>query len=101
MKTANGQCQMTLLATEFLRRFFLHVLPEGFVRIRYFGFLANRFRGHCLPFCQQLLASDRTPPSTVFETTAIWHCPNCGTAMILIQRLTAEELSRCSYFDSS
>ena len=36
---------MTLGATEFLRRFFLHVLPKGFVRIRHFGFLANRFRG--------------------------------------------------------
>jgi hypothetical protein len=36
--------QMTLLATEFLRRFFLHVLPKDFVRIRHFGFLANRFR---------------------------------------------------------
>jgi outer membrane protein assembly factor BamB len=35
---------MTLGATEFLRRFFLHVLPKGFVRIRHFGFLANRFR---------------------------------------------------------
>ncbi len=38
------QGQMTLPATEFLRRFFLHVLPKGFVRIRHFGFLANRFR---------------------------------------------------------
>src|SRR5580704_6044219 len=38
------QRMMTLLGTEFLRRFFLHVLPKGFVRIRYFGFLANRFR---------------------------------------------------------
>jgi hypothetical protein len=38
------QGQMTLAATEFLRRFFLHVLPKGFVRIRHFGFLANRFR---------------------------------------------------------
>src|SRR5262249_13254918 len=37
------QGQMTLAATEFLRRFFLHVLPKGFVRIRHFGFLANRF----------------------------------------------------------
>ena len=34
--------QMTLAATEFLRRFFLHVLPKGFVRIRQFGFLVNR-----------------------------------------------------------
>jgi hypothetical protein len=55
------QRKMTLLATEFLRRFFLHVLPKGFVRIRYFGFLANRFRAHRLPLCQQLLASDRPP----------------------------------------
>ena len=38
------QGKMTLGATEFLRRFFLHVLPKGFVRIRHFGFLANRFR---------------------------------------------------------
>jgi membrane-associated phospholipid phosphatase len=35
---------MTLAATEFLRRFFLHVLPKGFVRIRHFGFVDNRFR---------------------------------------------------------
>ena len=47
---------MTLQGIEFLRRFFLHVLPNGFVRIRHFGFLANRFRtsncayaGSCWP----------------------------------------------------
>lgn len=39
---------MTLDATEFLRRFFLHVLPKGFVRIRHFGLLSNRFRSHRL-----------------------------------------------------
>ena len=92
---------MTLLGTEFLRRFFLHVLPKGFVRIRYFGFLANRFRAHCLPLCQQLLASDRPPPSASSETTSTWHCPTCGAAMIVIHRLTAVELSRCVYFDTS
>ena len=47
---------MTLAATEFLRRFFLHVLPKGFVRIRAFGFLANRFRTQSLVLCRQLLA---------------------------------------------
>ena len=94
------QRAITLLGTEFLRRFFLHVLPKGFVRIRYFGFLANRFRARCLPLCQQLLASDR-PPSTFSETTSNWHCPNCGAAMLVIHRLTAVELSRCSYFDTS
>jgi hypothetical protein len=92
---------MTLLATEFLRRFFLHVLPKGFVRIRYFGFLANRFRAHSLPLCQQLLASDRPPPSTSSETPSRWHCPNCGATMTIVQRLTAVQLSWCTYFDSS
>ena len=50
------QGQMTLAATEFLRHFLLHVLPKGFVRIRHFGFLADRFRaslwrsaGNCWP----------------------------------------------------
>jgi Putative transposase len=51
------QAQMTLTATEFLRRFFLHVLPKGFVRIRHFGFLANRFRASRLTLGRQLLAS--------------------------------------------
>jgi hypothetical protein len=40
----NQQRLMTLAATEFLRRFFLHVLPKGFVRIRHFGFLGAPFR---------------------------------------------------------
>ena len=52
------QGQMTLAATEFLRRFFLHVLPKGFVRIRHFGFLANRFRASRLALGRQLLASE-------------------------------------------
>jgi hypothetical protein len=95
------QRSMTLLGTEFLRRFFLHVLPKGFVRIRYFGFLANRFRAHCLPLCQRLLASDRPPPSTSSETASNWHGPNCSAAMLVIHRLTAVELSRCAYFDTS
>ena len=95
------QRKMTLLATEFLRRFFLHVLPKGFVRIRYFGFLANRFRAHCLPLCQQLLASDRPPPSASSDSSSNWHCPHCGFTMVVLLRLTVVELSRCAYFDSS
>ena len=47
---------MTVTAEEFLRRFLLHTLPRGFVRIRFFGFLANRRRRELLPLCQQLLA---------------------------------------------
>jgi len=57
--------QMTLAATEFLRRFFLHVLPKGFVRIRHFGFLANRFRVSRLELGGQLLASSSSIPQEV------------------------------------
>jgi len=46
---------MTLTAIEFLRRFFLHVLPKGFVRIRHFGFLANRWRTARPAICRELL----------------------------------------------
>jgi hypothetical protein len=49
---------MTLATTEFLRRFFLHVLPKGFVRIRHFGFLSNQFRTSLLARCRQLLWID-------------------------------------------
>jgi hypothetical protein len=98
---------MTLSATEFLRRFFLHVLPRGFVDIRHFGFLANRYRTSRLALSRQLLSSNSTPLAegvictTASETSSIWHCPRCGAAMIVMQRFTATELSTCSYFDSS
>jgi hypothetical protein len=94
---------MTLTATECLRRFFLHVLPKGFVRIRHFGFLANRFRAARVKLGRQLLAQAPLPPAPAHVAAAIWHCPHCGTVMIIIiQRFASEELlSRCSYHDSS
>ena len=101
------QGQMTLAAPEFLRRFFLHVLPKGFVRIRHFGFLANRFRASRLALGQQLLASSSSTqqetrtPAVHSESSSLWHCPRCGASMIVIQRFTAAELSTCIYFDSS
>jgi hypothetical protein len=58
---------MTLDAVEFIRRFLLHILPGGFVRIRQFGFLANRARGKKLALCRALL--DAPPAPT--DTTAI------------------------------
>jgi predicted RNA-binding Zn-ribbon protein involved in translation (DUF1610 family) len=101
------QGQMTLAATEFLRRFFLHVLPKGFVRIRQFGFLVNRSRASSLALCRQLLASNSSASAETgtcqipSESSTLWHCPRCGAAMIVIRRLTAAELSTCAYFDSS
>ncbi len=99
------QKTMTLLATEFLRRFFLHVLPKGFVRIRHFGFLTNRHRASRLALCRILLSCEvpcsqaREPPT---GTVSPWHCPRCGTGMIITRRLSAPELSMlCASFDSS
>jgi hypothetical protein len=52
---------MTLDAVEFIRRFLLHILPAGFVRIRQFGFLANRARGKKLALCRTLLSALTAP----------------------------------------
>jgi hypothetical protein len=101
---AHGSAQkiMTLAATEFLRRFFLHVLPKGFVRIRHFGFLANRFRTQSLALCRQLLAISDPLVTADREETAIWHCPHCGAPMKRRQAFTAAELlRRCPVLDSS
>ena len=84
------QGKMTLGATEFLRRFFLHVLPRGFVRIRHFGFLANRFRVSRLELSRQLLAYKSSAPTEAgtcknpSESLSLWHCPRCGAAMIVV-----------------
>ncbi len=97
------QKKMTLETMEFLRRFFLHVLPKGFVRIRHFGFLANRYRAQNLAIANELLANDRRPLQAVStsEPCPNWHCPRCGAAMTVARRLTAAELSRCTYIDTS
>lgn len=98
------QRKMTLLGTEFLRRFFLHVLPKGFVRIRHFGFLSNPRRTSQLALCRQLLTMDQPhapASSNAGDSSSTWHCPRCGAAMAVVQRLTAVEVSLCGYFDSS
>jgi hypothetical protein len=57
----NRQKTMTLEANEFIRRFLLHVLPDGFQRIRHYGFLAHRYRQAKLARCRQLLAVGIVP----------------------------------------
>ena len=59
---------MTLDAVEFIRRFLLHVLPSGFVRIRHFGFLANRKRAEKLALCRSLLPAQPTAPEPNMQT---------------------------------
>ena len=79
----NEQKLMTLSLDEFLRRFLLHLLPKGFVRIRHFGFLANRRRATLLPLCFQLLGAVPPPQteqkrSAVQRASPLWLCPKCG-----------------------
>ena len=89
---------MTVSALEFLRRFSLHVLPRGFVRIRFFGFLASRRRADDLPRCRRALAA--TPPQPVTTPTdatitpaTSWPCPRCGGMMIVVERLAARQVA--------
>jgi hypothetical protein len=93
----NEQKLMTLSLDKFLRRFLLHILPQGFVRIRNFGFLANRKRATLLPLCFQLLGSAQQPrakqhASSTEDFPDSWRCPKCGAPMKVIERLTAAEI---------
>src|SRR6201984_3757301 len=90
----NEQKPLPLSVDEFLRRFLLHLLPQGFVRIRNFGFLANRKRATALPLCFQLLGA--TPHAKHEISTAspsdLWTCPKCGGPTAVIERFTAAEI---------
>jgi hypothetical protein len=92
----NEQKLLTLSSDEFLRRFLLHILPKGFVRIRNFGFLANRKRAKLLPLCLHLLGATQPlqaePHASGAKDPQSWRCPQCGGPMRVIQRFTAAEL---------
>ena len=103
---------MTLGAHEFIRRFLLHVLPDGFQRIRYFGFLANRYRAEKLALCRQLM--QMPPPTAALEANTDYRdryealtgfslktCPlcRCGT-MVVIDTFECST-SRGSFADTS
>lgn len=91
------QRKMTLTTDEFLRRFLLHVLPGGFVRLRHFGFLANRQRGEHMARCRHLLAaqnlSDCSAPASARSVPVRRVCPLCGGAMEILERLTAQQIT--------
>ncbi|MGY3600419.1 hypothetical protein ACVIGB_008468 [Bradyrhizobium sp. USDA 4341] len=59
-RNENRQKVMTLDAGEFIRRFLVHVLPEGFQRIRYYGFMGNRYRKQKLARCRELLGMQQS-----------------------------------------
>ena len=94
---AQGGCEkaMTLDASEFLRRFLLHVLPSGFVRIRHYGFLSNRLRHEKVAVCRSLLSGVSAPecPATGSSSELIMNdaepvstgvCPQCGKGRMFI-----------------
>jgi len=77
---------MTLEATEFIRRFLLHVLPDGFQRIRYFGWMGNRHRAAKLALCRELLNCRSDMPQTE-KPVPSW--------LILYEKLTGHSLEIC------
>jgi hypothetical protein len=91
---------MTLEAVEFIRRFLLHVLPSGLVRIRQFGFLANRVRRQKLQQCRVLLAarpllttvhSDDQPTTPIKDSN---RCPSCTLGrLVVIELLRAQPIA--------
>jgi hypothetical protein len=99
-----------LMAHEFIRRFPLHVLPDGFMRVRHFGFLANRSKKQALAQCRRLLKIDPALPQSQKESAKDWllritgfdlsRCPSChnGT-MIVVAELPP--ISSSSRWDSS
>jgi len=89
----NKKRKMTLSAEEFIRRFLLHVLPNRFVRIRHFGFMANYQRAASLDLCRQLL--DMAPIVRSTETTSTSSarlCPTCQGPITVVERLNAAQL---------
>jgi hypothetical protein len=92
----NQQKLMTLSLDEFLRRFLLHLLPKGFVRIRNFGFLANRHRAKLLPLCFATLDALPTPKEPETPTAQppgpLRLCPKCGGPMMVSERLTPAQI---------
>ena len=93
-RNAARQKTMCLQAGEFIRRFLIHVLPDGFHRIRYFGFLGNCHRTRKLELCRELL---RMAPATPAEAPADYRdryealtgstlrqCPHCITGMMVV-----------------
>jgi Putative transposase len=98
-KHGNQVKPMTLDAAEFIRRFLLHVLPSGFVKIRHFGFLSNRNRRSALALCRTLL---KAAPGAQANAWILSHeqrsalerrCPFCHAgALHLVEWLSADQM---------
>jgi len=97
----------TLAGVEFIRRFLLHVLPSGFMRIRHFGFLANRCKAANLERCRILLRQPTDPPQRRKLTVSEWllevtgveidRCPSCGKKALTRSRIPRRSPRRSPY----
>jgi hypothetical protein len=93
-KHGNQLKSMTLGVDQFIGRFLLHVLPEGFMRIRHFGLLANRSKKQNLARCRQLLGLVQQPPQPPRKSTRdlmlqltgldLALCPACRTGTMMV-----------------
>lgn len=79
----NAEKRLTLDADEFLRRFLLHVLPPRLVRIRYYGFLANRSRAHSIDLARRSLRTSFSPPLVPLANDQR-RCPRCGAGTLRV-----------------
>jgi hypothetical protein len=73
---------MTLSADEFLRRFLLHVIPKRLVRIRYYGFMANRTRASCLDRARRLIGHRPLPTISNPDVQDRTRCPRCHIGIL-------------------
>jgi hypothetical protein len=81
---------MTVSTDEFLRRFLIHVLPKGLVRIRHFGLFANRRRTASLLRCREVLGAPSSPQQP--QPTIHTRCPLCSGDMLIVKRITSSQL---------
>ncbi len=93
-RDGNWQKTMSLQGGEFIRRFLIHVLPDGFHRIRYFGFLSNCHRTQKLALCRELLHMTPAAPAEspadyrnryeMLTGTSLRQCPHCLTGTMVV-----------------
>ena len=91
---------LSLETGEFLRRFLLHVVPRGFMRIRHFGLLANRTRRATLTRCRELLGQPPTQDAPLESVAVLLHrvtgvdlvrCPVCGEGRMQVTALVERQ----------
>ncbi|MHB9001310.1 MAG: IS91 family transposase, partial [Thermoanaerobaculia bacterium] len=98
---ANVSKTMTLEAGEFLRRFLMHVVPSRFVRIRYYGFMANRFRANSIERARVLLGARTLVLTQTHAEPLEQRCLQCGQGVMRIAGPVEPQPSWPLYEDSS